>query len=321
MAHLKIDTHQHVFPPQIKRFMEGSPLSQGFSAPAWSPEMSLDFMAGNNIGTSILSYGIPVTVFGKEAAETAAMCREINEYLASLRDQDPSKFGFFTTLPSLEDVPRCIEEICYAFSVLKADGVNLFTSYNDKYLGHPDFEPVWAELDRHAAVVFIHPTMEGMEKSITEPFLMPRAVFDWPHETTRTAMHLIITNTVRKFPACKRILSHGGGTLPYVAGRIEDANMQARFSGKEPGEFLEDAKSFYFDLALVGHTGPLQLLMNFAKKGHILYGSDYPFVREDMLEQKTRAIDGMVDGDGEELVLVARKAAQTLFPRLKGPVN
>jgi 6-methylsalicylate decarboxylase len=302
--------------------MEGNAtLSQGWLGPDWTPEICLEFMARNNIGTSILSCAIPVTVFGKGAVETATLSREINEYMASLRDQHPRQFGFFAALPSLEDVPRSVEEIRYALSVLKADGVALFTSYNDKYLGHPNFEPVWAELDSNAAVVFIHPTTEGMEKSIKEPFLLPRALFDWPHETTRAAMHLIMTNGVRKFPACRRILSHGGGTLPYVAGRIGDSRMVGRLSGKSADEFMEDAKSFYFDLALEGHTAPLQLLMDFAEEGHILWGSDYPFLRENEVAQKWQAIDGVVDGEGEKLTLVTRRAAQRLFPRLADPVD
>jgi predicted TIM-barrel fold metal-dependent hydrolase len=110
-------------------------LVQGFFGPEWNPEMSLEMMGRNNIGTALLSCAIPNTVFGKDAVEIAALSREINDYLASLRDQYPSRFGFFATLPSLEDVPRCIDEIRYAFSVLKADGVGLFTSYSDKYLG------------------------------------------------------------------------------------------------------------------------------------------------------------------------------------------
>jgi predicted TIM-barrel fold metal-dependent hydrolase len=273
--------------------------------------MCLEFMDRNQIGSSILSCAISCTVLATDAAEVAALSRDVNKYLASLRDQRPSQFGFFAALPSLEDVPRCIDEIRYALSRFKADGVVLYTSYNDKYLGHPDFEPVWAELDRHATVVFIHPTMEGMEMAIKEPFLIPRALLDWSHETTRTAVHLIMTNSIRKFPACRIILSHGGGTLPFVAGRISEIDIQTRLSGKTAGEFLDDAQSFYFDLALVGHAAPLRLLMDFAKDGHVLYGSDYPFVREDGVMCQLQTIDSGVD------VAVTRKAAQALFPRLK----
>ena len=65
---------------------------------------------------------------------------EVNEYFASLRDKYPTQFGFFAALPSALNTDSCIDEIRYAMDVLKADGVGLMTSYNDKYLGHPDFE-------------------------------------------------------------------------------------------------------------------------------------------------------------------------------------
>ncbi|PYI11869.1 amidohydrolase 2 [Aspergillus sclerotiicarbonarius CBS 121057] len=317
MPPLKIDTHQHVFPPLLKKAIEGNPkLSQGFIGPEWSPSTTLEFMTRNDIGTSILSCAIPLNMICQnDTNETAALTRAVNDYLASLRDQYLKQFGFFAALPSPEDATRCIEEIRYALGTLKADGVTFFTSYNGKYLGHPDFQPVWAELNSHAAIVFTHPTMEGMEKSITDPFVIPRALIDWSHETTRTAVHLIMTNTLRRFAACRVILSHGGGTLPFVASRIADIEIQTRLSGKSPGEFLEDAKSFYYDVALVGSTPPLQLLRDFAPPDHLLYGSDYPFVREHAVVQKWQAV-----GD-EDLVRSTRKTAQTLFPRLADPVD
>ncbi|KAL4759170.1 amidohydrolase family protein [Aspergillus foveolatus] len=312
MALLKIDTHQHVMPPAVKKAIEKNPgLAQGMKAPDWVLEKTLEFMASNNIGTSILSCPFPLTVVCQDAAETAALAREANEYLASIRDRHPTQFGFFATLPSAEDTARCIDEIRYALDMLKADGVVLFTSYNDKYLGHPNFEPVWRELDSRAAVVFTHPTMEDIKKSIDEPFTIPRVLMDWSHETTRTAVHLILTNTIRRCAGnCRIILSHGGGTLPFVAGRIADMGLQTHLSGKSADEFLADARLFYFDLALVGHAMPLQLVMDFASDGHVLYGTDYPAVKgEDVAEQ------WMAVGD-KPLIAATRMAAQTLFPRL-----
>lgn len=299
--------------------VEGTALSQGFQGPEWSPELTLDFMARNRIEVSILSCAIPLTVFGKPAAQTAALAREINTYMAEFRDKHASRIGFFAILPSLQDSSSCIEEVRYAMETLRADGVALFTSYNDNYLGHPDFEPVWKELNAHSAVVFVHPTMEGIEKSIREPFVIPRALIDWPHETTRTALHLVMTNSLRKHPDCKVILSHGGGTLPYIAGRTAQIPMQAELTGKPPAEFLEDVKRFWFDTALMGDdTAPLHLLLEFAPSERVLYGSDYPFVREPAVLKKAETIDRMVDAHGRELTLVTRGAALKLFPRFTG---
>ncbi|KAL2860718.1 amidohydrolase family protein [Aspergillus lucknowensis] len=313
MGPLKIDTHQHVFPPLLKNAIAENPnLPKGLPSVEWSPKTTLEFMSRNNIGTSILSCAVPLAVLGQgNASKAATFARKVNDYLASIRDRYPEQFGFFAALPSLEDTDNCIEEIRYALTTLKADGVSLFTSYNDKYLGHPDFEPIWAELNTHAAVIFTHPTIEGsMEKAITQPFTIPPPIVDWSHETTRTAVHLILTNTLRRFDACRIILSHGGGTLPFVASRVADSDIQTRISGKSREEFLEDAKRFYFDLALVGHPMPLGLVLGFAETGHVLYGTDYPFVGEDAVAEGWQSV-----GD-EGLVLETRRAAQALIPRL-----
>ena len=283
--------------------------------PPWSPEQSLEFMSKNGIGTSILSLGAPATSIGKNSAEVAGFCREMNEYAATLRDQHPSQFGYFATLPSLNDTQACVEEIRHSIKVLRADGINLLTSYSGKYLGHPDFRPIWDELDRHGAVVFVHPSLEGTAGIIQEPRPLPSPILDWTHETTRTAVHLIMTDTLRSHRECKVILSHGGGTLPYIANRIAHLSAGFHLMDKSANDFLDEAKSFYFDLAFAGYEEPLSLLLDFALPGHVLYGSDYPFGQEAVVIPQLRNIDKALNMRDDAL-LVARDAALRLFPRL-----
>ena len=338
MATPKIDTHHHILPP---RFVEGGSdlmqkenamlilhvvwsenpaVSQGMRLPEWSPEHSLDFMTRNNIDASILSLGAPITSMGKSSAEVASFCREMNVYAADLRNQHPGKLGFFATLPSLEDSQACIDEIQYSIETLRADGVNLLTSYGGKYLGHPDFQPIWRQLNGLAAVVFVHPGLEGMEKAIQEPHTLPSPIFDWTHETTRTAAHLIMTNTLTTYSACKIILSHGGGTLPYVAHRVAHLSASFRLMDKSAESFLTEASTFYFDLAFAGYQGPLKLLLDFAQPGHVLYGSDYPFGRENLVSPQLQTIDRFLY-EREDAALIARDNALTLFPRLKESIG
>ena len=94
----------------------------------------------------------------------------------------------------------------------------IFSSYSQRYLGHPDFRTVWAELNRRKAVVPIHPGFEGMDP-IEEPRHLAPPVIDQTHETTRTVVNLITIGVTRQFPDVKIILSHAGGTLPYVVRR------------------------------------------------------------------------------------------------------
>lgn len=88
------------------------------------------------------------------------LARKLNIYAAELRDKKQEKFGFFAALPSLLDTEAALDEIRYALDTLHADGITLFTRYGDSntYLGHPDIEPIWAELNRRKCVVFVHPT-------------------------------------------------------------------------------------------------------------------------------------------------------------------
>ena len=68
--------------------------------------------------------------------------------------------------------------------VLKADGITLLTSYGGKYLGHPDFQEIWSEMNKRAAVNFIHPGLETMEGCIKEPTPLPPPINVWINETT-----------------------------------------------------------------------------------------------------------------------------------------
>lgn len=272
-------------------------------------------MDRNCIRASILSLGAPATSIGQDKTEIASFCREINEYAAALRAQHPSRFGFFATLPSLDDIEACVTEIRYALQTLKAEGINILTSYGGKYLGHPAFRPVWEELNAHSAVVFVHPGIDSSLGPIKEPSFLPAPIFDWTHETTRAAAHLIMTDTLKKHPACKIVLSHGGGTLPYVANRIAHLGAAFQLMNKSSKEFLNEARGFYFDVAFAGYDGPLPLLLEFAKPGHVLYGSDYPFGTDSIIEPQLQNIDTIIEGR-TDAAMITQDAARVLFPRL-----
>lgn len=240
-----------------------------------------------------------------------------------MRDEDPEGIGFFATVPSLEHTALALAEIKYAFDTLGADGVILFTRYGndedkDGYLGHPDYIPIWEELNAREAVVFVHPC-NGKNGSFFNQHL-PGPTFDWPHETGRTAMDLIVNGRLRQFPNVKIILSHAGGTLPLLARRStlistpEFSNFGEVMSAEE---ILDQAKGFYFDLALAGCEEVLPLILGFAKKGHVLFGSDFPHATVPFSEGNIRFIDEYHMGE-EERKEVYYGAAERLFPRLKG---
>ncbi|CAH0052242.1 unnamed protein product [Clonostachys solani] len=259
-----IDVHHHVITPEYAAAWKASgKIPPNLTLPSWSVELDLAFLDRTGINVAMLSVSAPGVEIASTPEMAKSMARQLNEQAAGIRDLHPDRFGVFATLP-LPDVAGAVEEVQHALDVLRVDGVILLTSYEGKYLGHESFQLLWEELDRREAVVLIHPTTAKNSGEGHDP-LMPRPIIDFPHETTRTAVHLITTKTVRKYRHCKIILSHGGGTLPYVASRIAHQAADVGLLDMTAAEFLEDARSFYFDLAITNYEGPV----SFAAKDHI----------------------------------------------------
>ena len=218
------------------------------------------------------------------------------------------------SLPSLLDKSLALKELTYAFDVLHADGVTLFTRYgsDNHYLGHPDFVDIWEELDKRQAVVFIHPT----HPVDTNPILpkLPQSVIEYPFETTKTAVDLILSQSLRKHPNCKIILSHAGGTLPYLVNR-PGGGLTYISNGLTPAEFVDEARKFYFDTAVSGGEYVLTVLEKFAKPGHILYGSDFPYAHKPSIEFHTSGLDSFQFKNPDLLQEINQKNALGLFPR------
>ncbi|KAJ5555997.1 amidohydrolase family protein [Penicillium frequentans] len=311
-----IDTHHHYVPDFYAQAVEaagGDP--SGWPTPSWSPHGSVESMKRNGSTKAILSLTAPGAVIADTDEGRRVLARKANDYAASLRDEDPEKWGFFAALPCLLDVEDTLAEIRYALDVLGAEGVTLFTRYGpgNHYLGHEDFKPIWAELNARRAVVFIHPTHPADTTRVNP--LLPQPAIDYPHETTRTAVDLIITNTKRSYPNCKVILSHAGGTLPYLISRISTVSREAtasRIYGKTSAEILEDFQSFYFDLALSSSPAVLRLVLEMISHNHLLYGSDYPYASPDKtLGFKQLLDDFPMDQDLRDMIYF--KNAQSIF--------
>ena len=153
----RIDVHHHISPPPWldavkKAKLDNPPLAN------WSAQKSLDDMDKAGIATAMASPTTPQVNFLANDKDTAArIARESNEYTKKLMSDHPGRFGLFAMLP-LPHIDESLKEIAYSFDTLKADGVGMMTSYGDKWLGYPQFAPIWEELNRRKATVYTHPT-------------------------------------------------------------------------------------------------------------------------------------------------------------------
>lgn len=274
------------------------------------------------IGFTFLSITAPGAGILPRGQKQASFCRQANEYSAEICSRHSEQYGFFASIPSLLDPEAAQAEIAYALDVLKADGITLYTRYgtDNHYLGHPDFKTTWDLLDSRRAVVFVHPT-HPVDTAIVNPHL-PQPMIDYPHETTRSAVDLITSGIVRSHPNVRIILSHAGGTLPYLADRpaamLPYVKSAAAPDVSLTDHFMEDAKSFYFDTALSSAPLTLSLLKEFAKPGHILFGSDFPYAPTPAIRLMNKFLDEREGYDGDFMRSANFQAALRLFPRLAG---
>jgi predicted TIM-barrel fold metal-dependent hydrolase len=236
----RIDVHQHVIP----RFWADKLPSNGGDhsgtvIPRWSPQNAVDLMNSQQIATGILSLTAP-SVAARKPAERRTMARSVNGYTADLVVKRPARFGHFATLP-LPDVDDALHEIEYALDELRAEAVVLLSNYEGKYLADPTFEPLWAGLGRHSAVVFVHPGLpqiRGLD-AVAAP------IVDYPFDTARAAVQLVQNGVIDRSPHVRIILAHADGFLPYASHRFAQLTRVFRPDANSPADILAKFSGFY----------------------------------------------------------------------------
>ena len=297
----RIDVHHHVMPPQFA----------GESMPIKLPdtETQLRTMDGWRIQTAITS--LTPRVLMANSLRLREVARTCNEFQARMLGDHPSRFGAFALLP-LPDVDGALEEISYAFDVLRLDGVGLFSSYDGRYLGDPSFDPVFDELHRRKAIVFVHPTHceAPAETNLGAPPFVVEYVFD----TTRAIVNLIFTGTLQHCPDMRVIVAHGGGAAPFLAQRISMLEGHRR-AGAVTG-VISTLRSLYYEIASTTAAYALRSLQELAGATQILWGSDLPFVYGERLKAEVDHWEEYAGFDAAARVAVERQNALGLFPRL-----
>jgi 6-methylsalicylate decarboxylase len=266
----RIDVHHHIAPPkfvaEMRELLQPPTL-------AWTPERSLADMDQSGVATAITSITTPGIWIG-DHPQGRRLARECNDYAARMAADHPSRFGVFAALP-LPDIAGSLREIEYGLDVLKADGIALFTSYRDKWLGDPAFEPVIEELNRRKAVVFTHPEAplccRGLIPGINE------AVIEYATDTTRAIARLLFTGTAARYGDIRWIFSHGGGTAPFLSERLVRAGKLAHNAPHVPNGVMHELQRFYYDVAQAAHPMALAALRRMVPISQILWGTDFPF--------------------------------------------
>lgn len=304
-ASARIDTHQHIVPPEYARWLDRHGVTAGgLPIPQWSVAGALELMEKLRIAAGVLSVSTPGVHLGDDR-EARAMARAVNTFAADVASRHPGRFGFFATL-TLPDVEGAIAEAAYAFDRLQADGVVLLTNVNGTYLGDASIEPLMQELERRKAVIFVHPSQLPAPPV---PGIPPFAA-DFLLDTTRAAINMAKAGWLERYPGVKIILSHAGGFVPFAAERI--ARICSPDNSYQDG--IARLRRFYFDTALSSSPYALPSLLAFADPTHITFGSDWPYATQERSAHFARLFDGFAFEPAQREA-IERGNALRLFPR------
>jgi predicted TIM-barrel fold metal-dependent hydrolase len=286
----------------------------GFAAwKGYSPARAVETLDRVGVATAMLSITAPGVWFG-DAQEARTLAREMNEYATAKMVGDyKGRFGLFAVLP-LPDVPGSLREVEYALDTLKADGIGVLTSYGNAWLGDSSFTPLLEELNRRKAVVYTHPT-----DAMCCQNMIPRVanqMLEYPTDTTRTIVSLIVSEAATKYADIRFIFSHAGGTVTSIAGRLLGAEMTAENLSRPPApnSRLFHLRRFFYDTAGSANPVNMQALKTLVPTTQILFGTDAPFV------DGTPQVAGLQSAGftAEELRAIERENAARLVPRLRG---
>jgi aminocarboxymuconate-semialdehyde decarboxylase len=197
-----------------------------------------------------------------------------NDAFARVRDDRRARFVPLATLP-LCDARASADELVRAMDQLKFPGAMLFSNVNGTGLDDKQFWPMYEIANDRDAVMMIHPTFPVGVEAMREYWLMPLNGFLF--DTTLAASKLVFSGVVKRYPRIRWVLGHLGGTIPYLAERLDRgwrAFADCRVHIDEPPTaYLR--RHFWYDTVNFAQ-GPLKLAIEFAGAGRILAASDYP---------------------------------------------
>jgi len=311
-----VDLHHHVIPDFYwEATNEDGNAAGGITPPRWSLDGAIAYLDEAEIDVAVPSISTPGVHFGDDAA-ARSLARKVNEYLADIKRDRPDRFGAFAAVP-LPDVQGSLDAIGYAFDVLELDGVSLFTNAGGSYLGDARFDPIFAELQRRAAVVLVHPA--ASPDPIAHTLDLPDSLLDYPADTSRAIAKLHYSNTFARTPNVKYVFSHAGGTIPFVASRFAIVDEMDVIAGaQERGAFADALPRLYWDTASAFSDPVLHMLRSVAGLGNVVFGTDYPYPRDAISIAGLRQLRHTRElGEGERRGVLGASAAR-LIPRLAG---
>jgi len=296
---LKIDTHTHILPPEIPKFKDkfgyggfiqlvkqagcshcdmiddSGKFFRRVDANTFNPEDRLRDMKSQVTHVQVLSTVPVMFSYWAKPADGLTVAQFLNDHLAGVVALHPKKFVGLGTLP-LQDIELSIREAHRCVNELNLTGFQIGSHVQGKNLSDPSFFPLYEEIEKKGACLFVHP-WDMMGQDTMSKYWLPWLV-GMPAETSRAICSFIFGGVFDRFPKLRVQFAHGGGSFPFTLGRIQHGyesrpDLCAIDCKLSPKDYVS---KFFVD-SLVHDQRSLKFLIEVMSEDHICLGTDYPF--------------------------------------------
>ncbi len=260
-----------IFPEEAQQRGGGRPMGAEF----WDIAAKLAFMDEFGIDRSVVSLGNP-WLDPIDPDESVVLARELNEEFARLEPTTNGRITALGVLPS-GDAEAAVGEIEWIAHQPGLRGIISGTRICGMNLDSPSLEPLWATLAAHQLVLFIHPHYAAALPDLGGYGHGLPVALGFPFETSIAVTRLALAGILERHPDLRVLAAHGGGTLPFLAGRIDagwrsDPQTRARLRSQPSDSF----RRLYLD-AVVYHERALCAAVDLVGADQVAFGTDHPF--------------------------------------------
>jgi 6-methylsalicylate decarboxylase len=302
---MRIDVHAHYWTSEYLDLLidlgkADAGAARGLGAGAGAElDARLRLMDRAGVEMQVLS-ACPQVLYGEDAEKATRAARFANDQYAKLGQDYQGRFAAFAALP-MPHLDESLGELGRALDDLRMAGIALTTSVLGHALVDPGYEPVFAELDRRGAVLYLHPAGNSACSPLIGDYHLTWMV-GAPVEDTISIMQLITHGIPARYPHIEILNSHLGGALPMLLQRADDQySWEAPDTPERPSVA---ARRMWYDTVGHGHVPALRCAIDSLGADRLMLGTDFPYENGDSFVRAVDYInDPEIDGSAAHAIL------------------